>query len=180
MEGEWKRHIREVAKVELDDSGWKSRGQSTTKENEEDVQYVQLLSWLMTSPLLWRSVLSSRVEERRVTEMWEGSPLHNEIIQTHSTLLFLPFPLVPSISSLHLPDSRSSSSLCRRSYLFSLDMAFYLRSNSHHLIETKSHYCVLMFLPGCLRVCVCLFPIGRVYLHTWHSAVWICLMFSFI
>lgn len=108
----------------------------------------------MTSPLLWRSVLSSRVEERKVTEMWEGSPLHNEIIQTHSTLLFLPFPLVPSISSLHLPDSRSSSSLCRRSYLFSLDMAFYLRSNSHHLIETKSHYCVLMFLPGCLRVCV--------------------------
>lgn len=100
-------------------------------------------------------------------------PPHNGLIQTHSTpTRFPPFSLsppiiflslhhlLPSISSLHLPDSRSSSSVCRRSHLFSLDMAFYLRSNSHHFNRDKITLRwapVPAGPPACTNVCVCLF-----------------------
>lgn len=103
--------------------------------------------------------------------------------------------LLPSISSLHLPDSRSSSSVCRRSHLFSPDMAFYLRSNSHHFNRDKitlrwaavpagpprrAFVCVCFL---CLSVCVCGTTIlclwlGRVYLDMavfvfcLHLSIW--------
>lgn len=50
---------------------------------------------------------------------------------TPSLLSFLP-PFSPSVSSLHLPEGRSSSSVGHRFHLLSFDAAFYLTSNSHY------------------------------------------------
>lgn len=138
-------------------------------------------------------MLSSCVEERRVTDMRGRRPLHNGLIQTHSTpLCFFPSPIIslslhhllPSISSLHLPDSRSSSSMCRRSHLFSLDMAFYLRSNSHHFNRDKITLRwapVPAGLPARVCVCVCLYYVcvcDRVCLLA-HGA-YCCLNMSYV
>lgn len=66
----------------------------------------------------------------------------------HLSLLSPP----PSVSSLHLPDARSSSSVCRHFHLFPFDMAFYLRSNSHHFNQDRI---ALRRLPlNLVRACV--------------------------
>lgn len=138
-----------------------------------------------------RSVLSSCVEERRVTDMRERRPLHNGLIQTHSTPLFLcffPSPLLsflsPSITSsppshlsisqtvVHLPPCAAAPICSLLTWPFTSDPIPTI------LIETKSHYGGLLFLLVCLHECVCVFVctmcafvIGCVYLHMGHTAV---------
>lgn len=74
-----------------------------------------------------------------------GGPLWEGWMQTQGNPLFHPlwpsyhYSLLsaPSVSCLHLPDGRSSSSVCRHFHLFPFDMAFYLRSNSHHFNQDR-------------------------------------------
>ena len=126
-----------------------------------------LLLLEVSTIILWRSA---------GLQIWR-SPHRNGLMQTpvapHSCSAFSfslrPYhlslppspPPAPPLSSLHLPDSRSSSAACCRSHLFSLDMAFYLRSNSHHFNRDKitlRRAPVPAGLPACVcvSVCVCL------------------------